>query len=138
MHGLNPRSVPEADHAWDTWRKPSGDEGRLWLRDDLPKYTPYARIFLYQYNSKLVYGGDKARFIDKANDLLEALRIERKKVVLQPLSFTVKLMLPRMKRPLIFLAHSLGGILVRQVLASCAYQSTVRADLWDLGACKRS
>ena len=83
MHGLNPRSVPEADHAWDTWRKPSGDKGRLWLRDDLPKYAPYARIFLYQYNSKLVYGGDKARFIDKANDLLEALRIERKKVLFQ-------------------------------------------------------
>ena len=82
MHGLNPRSVPEADHAWDTWRKPSGDKGRLGLREELPKFAPYARIFLYQYNSKLVYGGDKARFIDKANDLLEALRIERKKVCL--------------------------------------------------------
>lgn len=103
VHGLNPRSIPDTDHAWDTWRKPSGEKGRLWLRDDLPKYAPYARIFLYQYNSKLVYGGDKARFIDKANDLLEALRIERKKDE---------------KRPLIFLAHSLGGILVRQALVN--------------------
>lgn len=99
MHGLNPRSVPEADHAWDTWRKPSGDNGRLWLREDLPKYAPHARIFLYQYNSKLVYGGDKARFIDKANDLLEDLRIERKKVLTHSYSqFSPKLILPRMEK----------------------------------------
>lgn len=80
MHGLNPRSSSDAQHAWDTWRKPDGESGRLWLRDDLPKYTPKARIFLYEYNSKLIYGGDKARFIDKANALLEAVHLERKKV----------------------------------------------------------
>ena len=80
------------------WRKPSGDKGRLWLRDDLPKYAPWARIFLYQYNSKLVYGGDKARFVDKANDLLETLRIERKKVLLhRRYHFLPQLILPRMK-----------------------------------------
>lgn len=101
MHGLNPRSVPEADHAWDTWRKPSGDKGRLWLREDLPKYAPYARIFLYQYNSKLVYGGNKASFIDKANDLLEALRIERKKVLFHGQCRSLsELILPRMEKDL--------------------------------------
>ena len=81
MHGLNPRSRPDEQHAWDTWRKPAGPEGRLWLRDDLPKVAPRSRIFLYEYNSTLVYGGDKGRFIDKANDLLEALRAKRKKVL---------------------------------------------------------
>ena len=101
MHGLNPRSVPEVDHAWDTWRKPSGDKGRLWLREDLPKYAPDARIFLYQYNSKLVYGGDKARFIDKANDLLEDLRIERKKVLAHSHSqYSPKLILSRLEKGL--------------------------------------
>ena len=59
----------------------SGAAGRLWLRDDLPMVAPRSRVFLYQYNSTLVYGGDKGRFIDKANDLLEALRAERKKVL---------------------------------------------------------
>lgn len=44
------------------------------------KYTPKARTWLYEYNSTLVYGGDKGQFIDKANDLLETLRIERRKV----------------------------------------------------------
>lgn len=101
VHGPNPRSKDDEQHAWDTWRKPAGDQGRLWLKDDLPeRYTTQARIFLWVYNSTLVYGRDRGQFIDKANDLLEALRIERRK---DP------------NRPLIFLAHSLGGILVQQV-----------------------
>lgn len=99
--GLNPRSKSDEQHAWDTWRKPAGDNGQLWLRDDLPKkHTTQARIFLWVYNSTVVYGRDRGQFIDKANDLLEALRIERRE---DP------------DRPLIFLAHSLGGILVQQV-----------------------
>ena len=81
VHGLNPYSKSDEQHAWDTWRKPAGLTGRLWLRDDLPKVAPQSRIFLYEYNSTLLYGGDKGRFIDKANDLLEALRAERKKVL---------------------------------------------------------
>lgn len=101
VHGLNPRSKSDEEHAWDTWRKPAGESGRLWLQTDLPeKHTTQARIFLWVYNSTLVYGRDRGQFIDKANDLLEALRIERRK---DP------------DRPLIFLAHSLGGILVQQV-----------------------
>lgn len=78
MHGLNPRS--DSNHAWNTWTKSTGGTERLWLRDDLPAYTPQARIFLYEYNSKLILGAEKGRFFDKANELLEAIRIERKKV----------------------------------------------------------
>ena len=51
----------------------------------------------------MVYGGDKGQLIDKANDLLEVLRIERRQ---------------DKTRPLIFLAHSLGGILVQQALVN--------------------
>ncbi|KAH6669946.1 hypothetical protein B0J14DRAFT_640925 [Halenospora varia] len=46
VHGLNPRSRNDRDHAWDTWRKPSGLEGRLWLRDDLPQHVPQTRRYL--------------------------------------------------------------------------------------------
>ncbi|SPO06474.1 uncharacterized protein DNG_09164 [Cephalotrichum gorgonifer] len=51
VHGLNPRGKSDPDHAWDTWRTPSGPNGRLWLRDDLPQHFPESRIFLYQYNA---------------------------------------------------------------------------------------
>ncbi|KGO58308.1 hypothetical protein PEX2_068180 [Penicillium expansum] len=59
VHGLNPRSKNDADHAWDTWRTPSGNSGRLWLRDDLPSSVPESRIFLYEYDARAVYGKDK-------------------------------------------------------------------------------
>src|SRR5436190_22233001 len=81
VHGLNPRSKKDADHAWDTWRTPAGPQGRLWLRDDLPQHVPESRIFLYEYNSTAVYGKDRDTFIGKANELLEAIRIERRRGV---------------------------------------------------------
>lgn len=101
VHGLNPRSKNDAEHAWNTWRKPSGPKGRLWLRDDLPQYVPETRIFLYEYNSTAVYGKDMDTFIGKANELLEAIRIEREDIE---------------TRPILFLGHSMGGLLIKQAL----------------------
>jgi Putative serine esterase (DUF676) len=108
VHGLNPQSKDDADHALDTWRMPNGEHGRLWLRDDLPQYIPKSRIFLYEYNSTAVYGKDRGTFIDKANMLLEEIRLERRKAA---------------KRPIIFLGHSLGGLLIKQALIN-AYNSS--------------
>ncbi|KAH7317217.1 hypothetical protein BKA65DRAFT_111198 [Rhexocercosporidium sp. MPI-PUGE-AT-0058] len=101
IHGLNPRSKNDRDHAWDTWRIPSGPQGHLWLRDDLPQYVPETRIFLYEYNSTAVYGKDRDTFIGKANELLEAIRIERDDME---------------SRPILFLGHSMGGLLIKQAL----------------------
>lgn len=102
MHGLNVDGVADAQHAWDTWRKPAGPSGRFWLRDDLRQnYTPRARIFLYKYDSARVFGSpDKDHFVDEGNDLLQSVQNERPK---------------DRNRPLIFVAHNLGGILVQQV-----------------------
>ena len=103
VHGLNPRSKKDADHAWDTWRKPTGPKGRLWLRDDLPQHAPEARILLYEYNATDVFGNDRSTFIDKANEFLEAIRIKRKEAE---------------NRPLVLLGHSLGGLLIEQALVN--------------------
>lgn len=103
MHGLNPRSKKIEKHAWNTWRKPATDEGRLWLRDDLPSVADKARILLYEYDSAAVYSSDRSTFIDKANEFLEAMRIKRDGVEI---------------RPLILLGHSLGGLLIRQALVN--------------------
>jgi hypothetical protein len=80
---------------------PAGPQGRLWLRDDLPQYIPESRIFLYEYNSTAVYGKDRSTFIDKANMLLEEIRLERRETG---------------KRPILFLGHSVGGLLIKQAL----------------------
>ncbi|KAI0542077.1 hypothetical protein GGR58DRAFT_453892 [Xylaria digitata] len=101
VHGLNPRSKADSEHAWDTWRTPAGSAGRLWLRDDLSRHLPYSRIFLYQYNSTAVYGKDRSTFVDKANAFLESVRLKRK---------------GREQKPLLLLGHSLGGLLIKQAL----------------------
>ncbi|KAI1321868.1 TPR-like protein [Xylariaceae sp. FL0255] len=101
VHGLNPRSKPDAEHAWDTWRTPAGPKGHLWLRDDLPAHLPGSRIFLYEYDATVVYGKDRDTFVGKANELLEAIRVERD---------------GDDSRPIIFFCHSMGGLLVKQAL----------------------
>ncbi|KAH8748586.1 hypothetical protein BGZ57DRAFT_969480 [Hyaloscypha finlandica] len=101
VHGLNPRSKNNVDHAWDTWRTPAGPQGRLWLRDDLPQSIPESRIFLYEYNSTAAYGKSRDTFIDEANELLEQISMERDGV--EP-------------RPIVFLGHSMGGLLIKQAL----------------------
>lgn len=101
VHGLNPRSKSDSDHAWDTWRTPPGPGGRLWLSGDLPSDIPDARIFLYEYNSTVVYGRDRDTFVGKANEMLEAIRVERDDVE---------------GRPILLLGHSLGGLLIKQAL----------------------
>ncbi|KAK7967686.1 uncharacterized protein PG986_001963 [Apiospora aurea] len=102
VHGLNPQSKGDADHAWDTWRTPEGPAGHLWLREDLPAEVPGARIFLYKYNATVVYGQDRGNFVEKASELLEAIVVKRRNA-----SET---------RPIIFLCHSMGGLLVEQAL----------------------
>ena len=101
VHGLNPWGNPE--HALDTWRKPKGANGNLWLRDELPKTVPYARIFLYSYDSSPAFGSSKERFVHQANDLLERVHIKRADCE---------------KRPIILIGHSLGGILIKQALVN--------------------
>ncbi|GAW21984.1 hypothetical protein ANO14919_115150 [Xylariales sp. No.14919] len=100
VHGLNPRSKSDSEHAWDTWQAP-GPEGRLWLRDELPHHIPHSRVLLYQYNSTAVYGKDQSTFVDKANAFLESIRLKRRGYE---------------QRPLLLLGHSLGGLLIKQAL----------------------
>lgn len=98
VHGLNPRSKDDARHAWDTW---SGSNGSLCLRDDLPKSLPESRIFLYEYNATAIYGRDRSTFLDKASELLEAIRIERD---------------DGERRLILLLGHSMCGLLIKQAL----------------------
>jgi alpha-beta hydrolase superfamily lysophospholipase len=97
VHGLNPRS--SSSHAADTWEK----EGHSWLKESLPKLTPNARIWMYSYNSTVVYGKDKSSFVQKADEFLERIRVKR---IEDP------------KRPLVLIGHSLGGLLLEQALVN--------------------
>jgi hypothetical protein len=77
VHRLNPKNTPSEEHAWNTWKTCGKNGDRLWLRDNLPEHTPGARIFLYQYDSRAFYGGNHATFMDKANDLIYSISLDR-------------------------------------------------------------
>ncbi|KAK1835683.1 hypothetical protein QBC39DRAFT_340870 [Podospora conica] len=98
VHGLNPRN--KKDHAFRTWTK----NGRNWLKDNLPGDLPGARIFVYEYNSYPEHSDQKQRLVNEALQLLNLIDSRRDD---QP---------GRPARPLIFIAHSLGGLLVKQCL----------------------
>ncbi|KAI9720649.1 MAG: hypothetical protein M1812_002829 [Candelaria pacifica] len=96
VHGLNP--VNKESHAHLTW---TGSNDKLWLRDFLPERLPRARVLLYGYNSNVAFSSSSAGVREFADNLLERLYYKRKKAP---------------SRPVIFVCHSLGGIIVKEAL----------------------
>ena len=102
VHGLDPFNNP--NHAEDTWTAPNG---KLWLRDFLPHRAKTIRVLLYGYNSSAVFGASTTGVHGAAENLLNYLRIERK---------------DNPDRPIVWVAHSLGGIVVEKAIIT-AYVS---------------
>ncbi|KAH7385972.1 hypothetical protein BKA66DRAFT_490292 [Pyrenochaeta sp. MPI-SDFR-AT-0127] len=87
-------------HAYGSWRG-KGNLGRMWLRDFLSKDLPCCRTMIYGYNSKLSSHGIDT-IMDYGRELIEELKKVRNTEELR-------------RRPLFFVAHSFGGI----ILAHC-------------------
>ncbi|EHK42483.1 hypothetical protein TRIATDRAFT_293811 [Trichoderma atroviride IMI 206040] len=87
-------------HAYGSWRG-KGTLERMWLRHFLSRDLPYCRTMTYGYNSKLSTRGTDT-IMDYSRGLMEALRKIRDTKELR-------------QRPLFFIAHSFGGI----ILAHC-------------------
>ncbi|KAK2005460.1 ankyrin [Colletotrichum eremochloae] len=90
IHGLN-------GDAFTTWTHPNGT---LWIKDLLPQFLPGCRVFTYGYPSQLVFNSSFARVQEYARVLLSSLRNVQEDDA----------------RPVIFLCHSLGGIVCKQAL----------------------
>jgi hypothetical protein len=82
-----------------TW---TDENGKLWLRDFLPSQLPSARIMSFGYNSDTALSNSVTDIDGVANTLLFRLR------GLRPLEV-------EKKRPIVFISHSLGGIVVKKV-----------------------
>ncbi|KAF2631425.1 hypothetical protein BU25DRAFT_384710 [Macroventuria anomochaeta] len=95
-------------HAYGSWRG-KGSLGRMWLRDFLCKDLPCCRTMIYGYNSKLSSHGVDT-IMDYGRGLLEELKKVRSTEELQ-------------RRPLFFVAHSFGGIILAHCLVK-AVQTT--------------
>ncbi|KAI0594419.1 hypothetical protein F4775DRAFT_574145 [Biscogniauxia sp. FL1348] len=79
----------------------------MWIRDSLPKSYPRVRALLYGYDTKLLNSDSFQRVEDISTTLTHQL------CTLSRSSGS--------KRPMVFLAHSLGGIVLKQALVSLAY-----------------
>lgn len=113
MHGLNPLS--KEDHAYNTWTA----NGYMWLKDFLPEQLPHARILLFGYNANAGFNSSTAGVTENAGSLLNWLKLRRVGCL--------------QTRPIVFIAHSLGGIIVKKALidaqANVEYQNLDIATL---------
>ncbi|KAI0177521.1 hypothetical protein BJ166DRAFT_25120 [Pestalotiopsis sp. NC0098] len=106
VHGLDP--LGRKLHAEATWT--AGNS--LWLRDFLPKRLPQARVLLLNYNANVAFQTSTAGVLEQAESLLNQLEIARA---------------GQSDRPLIFICHSLGGILVKRALISAKHSSVYQS-----------
>lgn len=95
VHGLQ-------GHPYTTW---THENGNLWLKHELPEDVPCARILTFGYDSTIAFSRSVATIEDVALQLLTGLRLERDndKAV-------------GARRPIVFVCHSLGGIVVKKAL----------------------
>ncbi|KAK5202612.1 hypothetical protein LTR41_011644 [Exophiala xenobiotica] len=101
VHGLGGDAI-------DTWTDPKSKA--FWLKDFLPQQVHDARIMTSGYNAHAAFGQSTAEVIDHAKSLLASLVDKREES-------------KEIHRPLIFIAHSLGGIVVKQALFQARQES---------------
>ncbi|RYP15106.1 hypothetical protein DL765_005929 [Monosporascus sp. GIB2] len=99
VHGLG-------GHAFNTW---TDKDGHLWLRDSLPARVPRVRVMTFGYDSTVLFGSSRASINDFALDLTTRLEVERQHT-------------EERRRPLVFVCHSLGGVVFKEFLVHLSLQ----------------
>ncbi|CAH0052972.1 unnamed protein product, partial [Clonostachys solani] len=88
-------------NAIGSWR--SRKTNKIWLRDFLPQDFSNIRVLLYGYDSTLPGSHSKQSIADLGNALMETVTAFRSKT-------------QTLRRPIIFISHSLGGLLIKEAL----------------------
>ncbi|KAI9773876.1 MAG: hypothetical protein M1840_006102 [Geoglossum simile] len=95
IHGLN-------GHFEKSWQATTPEGHQVnWLREFLPEQMPYARIMSYGYNSTVLFSKTEADIGTFAEQLLEDIMSLRAR---------------DSTRPIIFICHSLGGIVFKKAV----------------------
>lgn len=88
----------------------TADDNTLWPRDLLPKDIPNVRVLSFQYNTTIQGTTSKGKISDHALQLLNALHLDRQTDM------------EAITRPIIFVGHSLGGMLIKKVGGCAMFQ----------------
>ena len=88
-------------HALGSFRSTSG--ATVWLRDFAPQDVPQARFITYGYDTGLIASDNNQGVREIARTLLDSLVTFRQRTHTQ-------------KRPLLFVCHSLGGVVLKEAL----------------------
>lgn len=102
-------------HAIGSWKSPSNND--LWLRDYLPDDVPNIRILLYGYHTSLLGNDYKDSIENLGSRFLESIKAFRADNVCgikSPRAIWLTLWQAD-RRPIVFIGHSLGGLLVKEV-----------------------
>ncbi|KAI1354798.1 hypothetical protein F5Y01DRAFT_239570 [Xylaria sp. FL0043] len=97
-------------HPFGSWQPKKGDKTFMWIRDALPKHVHGTRTVVYGYETGLAESQSIERIKDLASRLITLL--------------TTYGWGTRSSKPIIFLAHSLGGLLIRDALRQLTDSST--------------
>ncbi|PMB63503.1 Fibronectin type 3 and ankyrin repeat domains protein 1 [Beauveria bassiana] len=92
-------------------------DGHMWLKDDLPRIIPSARVIIYGYDTKLADNDDCAQLCDLGGGLhLAMINLWQEAR-------------PASTKPLVLIGLSLGGLLVKEALIQLS-----KSSLWpELG-----
>lgn len=110
VHGLD--LANSKGHAYNTWT----DKGKLWLKDFLPSQAgmPRSRVLLFGYNSSAAFRTSTVGVAGAAINLLDQLRFKRRE---------------HPERPIVFVCHSLGGIVAKQALVEAHNADEVHGQI---------
>ncbi|KAI0110203.1 hypothetical protein F4814DRAFT_426186 [Daldinia grandis] len=107
-----------ASHPFGSWQPHRRDKSFVWIRDELPQFLPTVRFILYGYDIILHPSTSFQRVSDLANSFVDVLQADGWA------SPTAKLLL--------FISHSLGGIVLKQALLMLAGAGQQQASVANL------
>jgi hypothetical protein len=102
----------------DGWKDEKS--GILWLRDLLPRSIRTARILAFEYDpsaSKFFGGGCERAIRNHAVNLITSLQTDRELEACE-------------RRPIIFICHGLGGLIVKQALIHSSTQTSAKVEIY--------
>jgi len=111
-----------ASHAFGSWQPRGNDKTFMWIRDQVPGFVPGVRVITYGYESKLAGSSSFQTTGDLARGLISQIGANGGA--------------HENAKPLVFLAHSLGGIVLKDALCRLAHRPDTSVERKILKRCK--